>query len=131
MIRAILISLTAVAGTAQAEDLREAPEYFIETVFAVSLSGALARACPSLSVDPAAVNRASLALDEKLAADGFPADDPVSGMTGAQAKMDARQDAFMTTYPLIGASTDEVCAAGRAEMAAGSVLGGLLVEVPQ
>lgn len=134
-----MIALASLAGLMAAplaaEDapmpLRAAPEYFIETVFAVSVSGALARACPGLSVNPLAVTQASDALDAQLAADGFPADDPVAVMSDAQSRMDARQDAFMTAYPLIGAGTEEVCAAGRAEMAAGTVLGGLLVEVPE
>lgn len=135
MIRLIPVAAVLISAPLSAEEtampLRAAPEYFIETVFAVSVSGALARACPDLSVNPLAVTQASDGLDAKLESDGFPVADPVAAMSDAQSKMDLRRDAFMTAYPLIGAGTDEVCAAGRVEMAAGTVLGSLLVEVPE
>ena len=127
------LSLAALLGTAglAVAEARPAPDYFLTAIVASTTAQSLAVMCPELSVDPAKAFKTSETVMERLLADGFDADDPVSDMAPADDALAARQDAFMQKHDLVGAPASKACDAGRAEMAEGSAIGQLLVEVAQ
>ena len=122
---ALLVAAPAMADT------RPMPDYFVSALVATSAAQALALSCADLSVDPVAVVKASEGLLTKLEANGFDVNDPSSGMESGEAELGAAQQAFMDKHQLDGATSDAVCAAGRAEMSEGTEIGLLLVEVPK
>jgi len=113
-------------------DLRPAPDFFVDSLVAVTTAQQLARFCTDLSVDPEAVRVGTAEVIERLESDGFDTSRPDGGMLLPQEQIITMQDAFADKH---GLSEDEVtedivCAAGRAEIAAGSTMGRYLVEVP-
>ncbi len=131
MIRASLITSVALATPAWAE-LRPAPEYFLDVIVATSTAQELARACPTVSIDPVVVGNASGAVLSQLEEDGFDvlADD--LGMEDTGPGIQQRQDAFVAKHGLADrADAETVCAAARLEMAEGTQIGTYLVEVTQ
>ncbi len=124
-------SLALAATLADAEVLRPAPDYYLDAVVAVTAAEALARSCSTLSVDPEAAVERSGAMLERLAVDGFDTTRADAGMEDPSEELNARLLALMERHGLrTGASEEAVCGAARAEMAAGGMLEGYLVEVP-
>jgi len=119
------------AVTPAMSETRPMPEYFVNALVATSAAQALALACAELSVDPIAVVSASETLLNQLEADGFDPNDPSAGMDDGETELDSAQQVFMDKYQLDGATSDAVCAAGRAEISEGTAIGSLLVEVSE
>jgi len=131
VIRTAIIACVALATPAWAE-LRPAPDYFLDAIVATSTAQELARACPTVSIDPVVLGNASGDVLSQLEEDGFDvlADDLGMEDTGPGIKL--RQDAFVAKHGLAnGAETEAVCAAARSEMAEGTQIGTYLVEVSQ
>lgn len=130
MIRITLISV-ALATPAWAE-LRPAPDYFLDAIVATSTAQELARSCPSVSIDPVVVGKASGDVLGRLEAEGFDINSNDMGMQDASAAIKLRQDDFVAKHGLAdGANPADVCAAARIEMAEGTQIGTYLVEVSQ
>ena len=127
---ALLAAVAATAVPAAAQERVPAPAYFVASTFAVSTAQAVARACPALSVDPVAAAGATGDVLVRLEADGFTPDNLETRMADPTDAIAARQRAFLDRHDLAdGAPAGRVCAAGRAEIAEGSDVGALLVEV--
>jgi len=120
---ASLWSLTAQAQTA-------APDYYVEALFAVSTAERLVEFCPEVGLDTFAVNAQAEAVLDRLAADGVTGD-ALLGLTGVEEAVAALQDAFTERHGLATPSEARICDAARAEIAAESVLGQILVEQGQ
>ena len=111
---------------------RPAPAYFLDVVMASSTAQQLALACPSISVDVIVVAKASGEVMTQLETDGFDTTTDSLGMTDTSDAFAARQDAFLARHDLQdGATADVVCAAARAEMAQGTLIGSYLMEAPE
>lgn len=118
------------AGAAAAQASRPAPDYFVTGAFETSTAQILALSCPSLSVDLGAMARRSGEVLDRLTADGFTPRTLESDMSDPAPAIAALQDAFRTRRGLPdGASEAEVCAAGAAEIAEGTGIGALLLEL--
>ena len=129
--RFILAALACLATPVLAQE-RPAPDYFLDAVLAMDTSQRLAVSCPAVSVNPAAAAKYSQDVLDRLTADGFDLSVPGMGMESAEAPLAARQQAFMAKHGLSdGAAQDVVCAAARAEIAEGTQIGQLLIEVGQ
>lgn len=125
--RAALICL--LAGPVVAED-SVAPDYFVDTVVATGVAQQLARACPTLSLNPQTVAKDSDGLMNQLAADGIMSAEEMPWAEDANARIEAEVQAFLTQYGLEKPSEQKVCDAGTAEIAEGSDIGRYLLEVP-
>lgn len=123
---------TAPEAEAEAEtpELRPAPDYFVETIVALTIAQQVARSCKTLSVNPVEAQKASASVMERLAADGFNVDAPHEEMIDPSERAVEMQQAFLAKHSLVeGIGEEDVCAAGRAEMAEGSETGSYLIEV--
>ena len=129
MIRAAVISL-ACATPVAAEDLRPAPEYFVDALFATSMAQALAEICEDLGLNFPQMQVTFDTLNTQLSADGFDTEEPFKDMQDMTGQVHQRQSAFLEKHPIEGATPDEACAAARSEMAEGSAIGALLMEEP-
>lgn len=128
MIRnAVLFCL--LAGPVLAEDA-VAPDYFVETVVATGVAQQLARACPTLSLNPQTVAKDSDGLMNRLAEDGIMLASEMPWADDASARIEAEVEAFVAEYGLDAPTEEKVCGAGRAEIAAESAIGRYLLEVP-
>ena len=124
---ALLILLGAPAA---AQGTVPAPDYFVEGVYASATAQAVALACPGLSVDLHAAARLSDDILARLSADGFDPENLLTRMADPAPAIAALQDAFLARHGLAdGAASEVACAAGAAEIAEDSAVGGLLVEV--
>ena len=120
-----------VSGSA-AQELRPAPDYYLDAVVAFTAAESLAVACSEVSVDLQAVRVASGEILQQLEADGFDTSRPDAGIEDPSAVLNERLAALMNSHGLSsGADEDAVCAAARAEMSEGGLLAGYLVEVPE
>lgn len=115
---------------AWAEDPRPSPQYFVDTAFETSTAQALALSCATLSVDLGAMARRTEGTLQQLTDDGFTPDNLSARMADPTDAIAALQTAFMAKHGLAdGAPETAVCAAGRAEIAEGTPVGALLLEV--
>ncbi len=133
MMRFAVIGILAAAPVfaQDAGELRPAPDWFVEAVVAVTTAEQLARSCAALSLEGQTVHEATTAVMVRLEEDGFDTARPDGGMEPSAEAFRERQEAFMDKHGLTGEITVAmVCAAGRAEIAEGSVIGGYLVEMP-
>lgn len=131
MIRVGLIVL-CLATPLRADDLRPVPDYFVDTVFLTSTAQTIARACSTLSLDPAATTRLTETVLARLEADGYTSDVIATGMDDPGPAIAALQEAFLAKHDLAdGAPEPQVCAAGRAEIAGDTPLGHLMLEVAE
>lgn len=130
----VLAALAApsVALAEEEAERRPAPDYFVATAFELQAAQAVALACPTLSIDPLAMGRRTEEALSRLTEDGFTPETIETAMEDPTEAIAALQDAFLAEHDLAdGASPGTVCAAGRAERAAGSPIGALLVEVTE
>lgn len=127
MIRAAIISL-AVASPGVAEELRAAPAYYTDTVFAVSMAEALAKGCAALGLNFFEVQTQLETLEAKLGEDGFDINTPFEQMVDPTPVFAGMQQSFLAKYPIEGAPEAEVCAAGRTERRDGTQIGALLID---
>lgn len=121
--------LALLAAPAAAETV-PAPAYFAEGVFASSTAEALARACPTLTMDPIRAARMSEEVLRRLARDGFDPANLLTRMDDPAPAIAALQDAFLARHGLADdTSPRAACAAGHATMEEGTPVGALLREV--
>lgn len=118
------VALSLMTGAAFAEDLRPAPHYYVNTLFALTMAEALATSCSTMGMDLLAAGAATIELQEKLAADGFDRDQPFAQMIDPAPALRTLQESFLEKYPNL-ASPDEaqVCAVAHAELEEGSLVG--------
>ncbi|WP_068115044.1 DUF5333 family protein [Tropicimonas marinistellae] len=121
----------SVAFGAAAQEPQPAPGYFLETIVATTTAQNLALACPYLSFD---IFRASTVSDDvlaRLADDGFDAKNLEATMADPADEIRRMQQAFLVKHglPRDGADFEAVCAAGLAEIAEGTAIGGFLTEI--
>ena len=134
LLAAILAASPAAAQDDAAEEieLRPAPVYFIAATIASTTAQEVARGCPALSLDPPKVQALSERVLARLQEDGFDISRADGGMLPTAMAFSEAQQTFLLKHGLTGViTTDLVCAAGRAEIAEGTELGNLLVEVPE
>ena len=125
--RASLICL--LASPVQADDLT-APDYFVDTVVATGIAQQLARACPTLSLNPQSVAKDSDDLMNQLADDGIMSADEMPWTEDANTRIGAQVQAFLTRTGLDAPTEAKVCDAGLAEIAEDTAIGRYLLEVP-
>lgn len=118
-----------VATSAVSASERPAPEYYLDALIDTTTAQQLALACPTLSVNLPRVAQATGDVIARLEEDGFTMTAEQTGMEDATDALASRQDAFVTKYGLQNPSADAVCAAGRAEIQEGTVMGSYLIEV--
>ena len=123
--------LIAAAAPVTAQELRPAPDYFVNTVFGLTVAQALARSCSTVTLNPVAAQQASEALLIRLEEDGFDMTAPHEQMSGAQEAMDAARDAFMTRHGLVQPDETQVCAAATNEIAEATAVGLMLLEMDE
>lgn len=120
------------AAAQEAAEPRPAPEYFVASVVASTTAQALAQACPTISLDPPRLQAMTTSILQQLESDGFDVTRPDAGMLPTAEAFETRQQAFLQKHGLDTDPTPEnACAAALAEIAEGSEIGGLLVEVPE
>lgn len=118
------------AAPAAAQELRPAPDYFVETAMETSTANILAVNCPRLSINLGVVAQRSAATLDRLTAEGFTPRILAEEMEDPTEAIAVLQDAFTARHGLTdGAPEADVCAAGLAEMEAETGIGTLLVEV--
>ena len=124
-----LATLLATTVAASAEQV-PAPDYFVATVVETSTAQQLALSCPTLSIDPVKAARRTEDVLTRLSEDGFTPENLETRMADPAEAIAALQNAFLAKHQLAdGASTEAVCAAGKAEIAEDSAIGALLLEV--
>jgi hypothetical protein len=122
------VALT-MASPLSAEDLRPAPDYYVDTLFAVTMAEALAISCAPMGMDLLAAGSATTELQEQLTADGFDTDMLATQMIDTSPALLDLQTAFLEKHPdLSEPDEDAVCAAARAELAEETAIGAYLVE---
>ncbi|WP_424971540.1 DUF5333 family protein [Dinoroseobacter sp. S76] len=126
MIRGALISLV-LAGPAFAQELRTAPSYYTNTIFAVTMAEALAQGCQALGLNFFAVQSQLEMLEARLGEDGFDTDEPFDQMIDPTPIFASMQQDFLVKHPIEGAPQAEVCAAGQTEMDEETLIGRLLI----
>ena len=129
--RSLIVTALCSAGAAQAAELRAAPEYYLAALIDSSTAQQLALSCSDLSVDPVRMARLSRDIIDRLEADGFTMTADNTGMADASDILAARQADFVSKHGLQAADEARVCAAGRAEIAEGSGMGLLLIDLAQ
>jgi hypothetical protein len=130
VIRAAVI-FALCASAVQAAD-RPAPDYFVDAVMATTTAKQLALACPQISINLVVVSNDAEVVMSQLKTDGFDTGQETLGMVDPTQDIAVMQVAFMDKHKLAeGAATETVCAAAKAEIAAGSRIGTYLLEVEQ
>nr|WP_281494201.1 DUF5333 family protein [Jannaschia sp. S6380] len=120
------------ATPAWAEEVLPAPDYFVDSAMATSTAQVLARSCTRLSVNPVEMTRHGDAVLDALARDGFTAENLATRMADPSTQVAVQQRTFLQKHDLTeGASEAEVCVAGLREIAEGTNIGKLLVEVEE
>jgi hypothetical protein len=129
-VRAALIFL-ALAAPAVAQTPRPAPAYFVDAAHDLTAANALAVSCSAISVNPVATAARSQDVMDRLAADGFDVGAPLAGQMADPVEVFAERRAdLLERHGLNDAAPeDAVCAAARAEIAGGTGIGALLLEV--
>lgn len=122
--------LACVLASAAVADDAVAPDYFVDTVVATAIAQQLARACPTLSLNPQSVAKDSDDLMNQLAADGITSSDEMPWAEDANTRIDAQMQAFSMKYDLDAPTQEKVCDAGDAEIADETSIGRYLLEVP-
>lgn len=107
-----------------------APDYFVDTVVSTGIAQQLARACPTLSLNPQSVAKDSDDLMNQLAADGIMSAEEMPWAEDANARIEAQVQAFMTRTGLDEPTEAKVCETGLAEIAEDTAIGRYLLEVP-
>lgn len=117
------------ATSAVSASERPAPEYYLDALIDTTTAQQLALACPTLSVNLPRVAQATGDVIARLEEDGFTMTAEQTGMEDATDALASRQNAFVSKYGLQDPSAEAVCAAGRAEIQEGTVMGSYLIEV--
>ncbi|MEM9392568.1 MAG: DUF5333 family protein [Pseudomonadota bacterium] len=127
MIRPVLV-LLAFASAANAQDLRPAPDYYTDAVFAVTMAEALAQGCSSVGINFGAIQERMTMLEAQLEEDGFNTETPFDQMIDPSPIFGAMQQDFLGKHPIEGKGEEAVCGAAAAEIASETMIGSLLLE---
>ncbi len=123
------VAALSLAAPAAADDRRDPPDYYIDTVNDFSAAVVLTSRCATLSLSLDIILATEAELWVRLEADGFDKTLPDAGMTRPHAELITRSEAFFARYGLDdGSSEADFCAAGLSEIASGSQLGSLMTE---
>lgn len=129
MKKTFIAMLMCSALPAWADDLRPAPEYFIEAAVAANTALQIVDTCSQIDGNDASFIASTEVVLLRLTEDGF---DPTAddlGMADPGEEFAKRSLEFAEKYDLTEAPTEaKVCAAGFAEMEAGSAIGLFLVK---
>ena len=124
-----IASVCMIGANAVSAADRPAPAYYLEALIDTTTAQQLALSCPSLSVDLAVMAEATGVVINRLEADGFTMTAEQTGMLSSEDALTARQQVFVAKHGLETPTPDLVCAAGKAEIAEGTVMGSFLIEV--
>jgi len=126
--RISLMLLLVTAAPLSAQD-RDAPDYYLDEIVAVTTAQQLAEFCADVEFVVARAVESSGDLVARLAADGYDTQSPTLGMMAAPDRILERQQAFMDKHDM---TTDNpACKAAETEMAENSAIGRYLTEVQQ
>lgn len=131
----IKTSLTAMFTLAAlpvlAEDLRPAPDYFVDAMMSITTAENIGTACPNLVFDAMGASDVTKDVMERLAADGFDAKNLEGAMADPGDAVRAKQAAFLDKHKLAKDETDfiRICMAGFAEIKEGTQVGSFLGEI--
>lgn len=116
---------------ALADDLRPAPDYFVDAMTAITTAENIATACPSLVFDATGAADVTTNVLGRLAEDGFDAKNLSAGMADPGDAVRSAQAAFRERHGLSrdGNAFVAICEAGLAEIAEGSQIGAFLAEI--
>lgn len=126
-----LAVMSAVLAAPAMAEVKPAPQYFVDALFASTAAQQVALFCPSLSIEPIAAQNQSETILAKLDQDGFDTTQEDLGMADISDTVAGLSTAFMARHGLDGVGADKVCDAGRAEIADASYIGALLIEAAQ
>ncbi|SDI26193.1 DUF5333 family protein [Aliiruegeria lutimaris] len=123
------ISMAASGATAQ--ELRPAPGYFVDAMVSITTAENIATACPNLTFNAVAASDATAEVMEKLAADGFDAENLEGTMADPGDAVRGKQATFREKHKLAKDETDfiRVCMAGFAEIKESTQVGSFLAEI--
>ncbi len=128
----LVAALGLIATPAFAEDLRPAPDYYVEALFSLTMAEALATSCRTVGMDLLAAGAATTGLTEQLAEDGFDTEQPFAQMIDPAPAIRDLQADFLVKHPGLNEPTEEiVCNVALAEMAEETVIGRLLFDGTQ
>lgn len=124
----LAVALT-MAAPLLADDLRPAPDYYVDTLFSLTMAEALATSCNAVGMDLLAAGATTTELREKLAGDGFDGDQAFSQMIDPGPAMREMQAAFLEKHPGLSDPSEEiVCAVAAQEIAEETMIGIYLFE---
>ncbi len=119
----------ALSAPLAADELRPAPDYYVDALFTLTMAEALATSCTAIGMDLLAAGATTTELREKLSADGFDGDQAFSQMIDPGPAMREMQAAFLEKHPGLNAPSEEiVCAVAVQEIAEETRIGGFLFE---
>jgi len=131
-INGLIAMATCGVTAASAEELRPAPQYYLDTVIGMSLAEQYAWHCPAVVVNQDAVAAVYGALIQRLGADGFETDAPHEHMAlPPQADTDAVITSMLSRNEAAADPEASFCGEARAEMKSGTVTGKLLAGTAQ
>ena len=123
----LALAVGLAGGGAEAQT-RPAPDYFVEAVIALQAAEQVAKACPDLSLNAPVIQQATMDVMQRLQADGFDVTRADAGMSASKEAFAAAQADFVGRHGLAGSPpAEKVCAAGRSEMSADSLIGRYLI----
>ncbi|MDJ0995464.1 MAG: DUF5333 family protein [Dinoroseobacter sp.] len=130
MIR-ICTCLLLTTGAAFAQELRPAPSYYTDSVFAVTMAEALAQGCSRVGINFGAIQDRMTMLEARLEEDGFNTETPFDQMIDPSPIFGAMQQDFLAKHPIEGKGEEAVCGAAAVEIANETMIGALLLEAPE
>jgi hypothetical protein len=111
-----LFAQTTAPTESEVVELRPAPAYFLEALTDLNLAQALATQCDTLSIDPVVAQGLTDSVLERLEADGFDPNDPVSQMQDSAPDLATLQQAFVERHNLTGTQRAAYCEAGLTDL---------------
>ncbi len=125
---ALALILPLLGTSLSAQELRPAPAFYTEAIFAIRMADALALDCPDIQVDFAATQTQVDAMNAQLDQEGFDLDQPFAQMIDFAPQIRGLQDAFTEKYDLADPTSESICAAAHSEMAEATQIGKLLTK---
>ena len=123
----VITAMALAALPASAQDLRPAPDYYIDALFSLTMAEALAQSCSTMGMDLLAAGAATTELQEKLIADGFDAEEPFAQMIDPAPVLRDLQTAFLIKHPDLNTPDEaKVCAAAQVELEEATTIGRFL-----
>ncbi|NDR56398.1 DUF5333 family protein [Aliiruegeria sabulilitoris] len=131
MKKSLLAAAFVMATPVLADDLRPAPDYFVDAMVSITTAENIATTCPNLTFDAVKASDVTTEVMEALTADGFDSKNLEGSMADPGDAVRAAQAAFLDKHKLSKDETDfiRVCMAGFAEIQEGTQVGAFLVEI--